>query len=172
MNGKIKRVLINERIRSQEVRVINQEGEQLGILPLKEALRIAAEEDLDLVEVAPQSRPSVCKIMDYGKFKYEQSKKTHEAKKSQTIIQVKEVKMRPKTEEHDFQYKLRHIKRFLDKGNKAKVCVIFRGREFNHKEMGRSILDRVAEEVKDIAIIEQAPKLEGRNMAMIIAPKP
>ncbi len=172
MNGKIKRVLINERIRSQEVRVINQEGEQLGILPLKEALRIAAEEDLDLVEVAPQSRPPVCKIMDYGKFKYEQSKKTHEAKKSQTIIQVKEVKMRPKTEEHDFQYKLRHIKRFLDKGNKAKVCVIFRGREFNHKEMGRSILDRVAEEVKDIAIIEQAPKLEGRNMAMIIAPKP
>jgi translation initiation factor IF-3 len=172
VNGKIKRVLINERIRSQEVRVINKEGTQLGILPLKEALRIAAEEDLDLVEVAPQSRPPVCKIMDYGKFKYEQSKKAHEAKKSQTIIQVKEVKMRPKTEEHDFQYKLRHIKRFLDNGNKAKVCVIFRGREFNHKEMGRSILDRVAEEVKDIAIIEQAPKLEGRNMAMIIAPKP
>ncbi len=172
MNSKIKRVLINERIRSQELRVINKEGTQLGILPLKEALRIAAEEDLDLVEVAPQSRPPVCKIMDYGKFKYEQSKKAHEAKKSQTIIQVKEVKMRPKTEEHDFQYKLRHIKRFLDNGNKAKVCVIFRGREFNHKEMGRSILDRVAEEVKDIAIVEQAPKLEGRNMAMIIAPKP
>lgn len=153
------------------MRVVNSERKQLGILPLKEALRIAAAEDLDLVEVAPHSKPPVCKIMDYGKFKYQQSKKAQEAKKSQTTIQVKEVKMRPKTEEHDFQYKLRHIKRFLENGNKAKVCVIFRGREFTHKEMGKNILDRVAEEVADIAVIEQGPKLEGRNMAMVIAPK-
>ena len=172
MNRKIKKVSVNQYIRSSEVRVINPEGKQLGIIPLKEALKIAQEEGLDLVEVAPNSSPPVCRIMDYGKFKYQQSKKAHEARKSQTTIQVKEVKMRPKTEEHDFQYKLRHIKRFLMDGNKAKVHIIFRGREITHSDMGMQILNRIAEEVEEIGIIEQKSKLEGRNMAMIIAPKP
>ncbi|MDY6857143.1 MAG: translation initiation factor IF-3 [Thermodesulfobacteriota bacterium] len=171
MNRKIKKVSVNKGIRAPEVRVINPEGKQLGIISLKEALRIAEEEGLDLVEVAPNSLPPVCRIMDYGKFKYQQSKKAHEAKKTQTTIQVKEVKIRPKTEEHDFQYKLRHIKRFLMDGNKAKVHIIFRGREITHSNMGIKILNRIAEEVKDIGTIEQKPKLEGRNMAMIIAPK-
>ena len=172
MNRKIKKVSVNQYIRSSEVRVINPEGKQLGIIPLKEALKIAQEEGLDLVEVAPNSSPPVCRIMDYGKFKYQQSKKAHEARKSQTTIQVKEVKMRPKTEEHDFQYKLRHIKRFLMDGNKVKVHIIFRGREITHSDMGMQILNRIAEEVEEIGIIEQKSKLEGRNMAMIIAPKP
>lgn len=171
MNSEIKKVLINEKIRAKEVRLIDSEGTQLGVYPLKDALTIAKEKDQDLVEVAPQSRPPVCKIMDYGKYKYQQSKKAQEAKKSQTTIQVKEVKMRPKTEEHDFQYKLRHVRRFLESGNKVKVCIIFRGRELEHKEKGIHMLNRVAEEIKDIAAIEQHPKFEGRNMAMIIAPK-
>lgn len=171
MSSEIKKVLINGKIKSPKVRVISSEGAQLGILTLKEALSVAAEENQDLVEVAPQSQPPVCKIMDYGKFKYEQSKKAQEAKKSQTIVQVKEVKMRPRTEEHDFQYKVRNIKKFLESGNKSKVCIIFRGRELAYKQMGMTILNRVAEETKEVGVVEQSPKMEGRNMVMILAPK-
>ncbi len=171
MNSQIKKALINEKIKAPEVRVIDSEGTQLGIIPLKEALSVASEEGLDLVEVDPNSNPPVCRIMDYGKFRYKQSKKIHEAKKSQTTFQVKEVKIRPNTEEHDIEYKVGHIKRFLGSGNKAKVCIVFKGREIAYREMGVNILNKIAEEVKDMGIVEQQPKLEGRNMAIVIAPK-
>ncbi|RJP56415.1 MAG: translation initiation factor IF-3 [Deltaproteobacteria bacterium] len=167
----MKKALINEKIKAPEVRVIDSEGTQLGIIPLKEALSVASEEGLDLVEVDPNSNPPVCRIMDYGKFRYKQSKKIHEAKKSQTTFQVKEVKIRPNTEEHDIEYKVGHIKRFLGSGNKAKVCIVFKGREIAYREMGVNILNKIAEEVKDMGIVEQQPKLEGRNMAIVIAPK-
>jgi translation initiation factor IF-3 len=158
-------------IRAPEIRVIGSDGNQLGIMSVREALAAAEAEGLDLVEISPQAKPPVCRIMDYGKFKYQQSKKAHEAKKKQTIVQVKEVKMGPKTEEHDFQFKFKHVLRFLEDGNKAKVSILFRGREMAHTELGRVLLDRMAEMVKDVGVIEQAPKLEGRNMTMIIAPK-
>lgn len=151
--------------------MIGQDGSQLGIVPLKKALDLAAEEHLDLVEVAPNANPPVCKIMDYGKFKYQQSKRSQEAKKKQTVIQVKEVKIRPKTDEHDLQVKIRHIKRFLGQKDKAKVTIVFRGREIAYTDQGMRILERVEEELKDEAVIEQHPKMEGRNMVMILAPK-
>lgn len=162
---------VNERIRIKEVRVINPDGEQMGILPIQEALDAAKSFSLDLVEVAPEAKPPVCRIMDYGKYRYEQSKKTREAKKKQTIIQVKEVKLRPKTEDHDFQFKAKHAERFLKEGNKTKVTMMFRGREMVHLDRGRVQLDRFAEALKDVAAIEQHPRLEGRNMVMILAPK-
>jgi translation initiation factor IF-3 len=166
-----KQVNVNERIRAQEVRVIGQDGSQLGIVPLKKALDLAAEEELDLVEVAPNANPPVCKIMDYGKFKYQQSKRSQEAKKKQTVIQVKEVKVRPKTDEHDLQVKIRHIRRFLGQKDKAKVTIVFRGREIAYTDQGMKILERIEEELREEAIIEQHPKMEGRNMVMILAPK-
>ena len=153
------------------MRVIDPEGKQLGILAVKEAIRIAEERGLDLVEVAPNSQPPVCRIMNYGKYKYQQSKRTQEARKHQTVIHIKEVKVRPRTEEHDFQFKLRHVKRFLDEGNKVKISILFRGREIAHPEFGKEMLNRFVEEVKDIMVIEQFPRLEGRNMVMIMAPK-
>ena len=171
MNSKIKKVLINEKIKAREVRVINSEGNQLGIMPSREALRIAKEQGLDLVEVAPNSQPPVCRVMDYGKFKYQQSKKSQEAKKSQTTIQVKEIKVRPGTEEHDIQYKLRNIKRFLGQGNKVKVRIFFKGREIAHSDIGKHLLERIADEVEDLGVVERRPRLDGRNMVMIIAPK-
>jgi len=171
VNSQIKKVLINENIRAPEVRVISSEGGQLGIMPLKDALTVAAGEGLDLVEVAPESKPPVCRIMDYGKYKYKQSKKLHEARKSQTTFQIKEVKIRPNTEDHDIEYKVGHIKRLLGSGNKAKVLIVFKGREIAYREMGVNILNKIAEEVKDIGVVEQQPKLEGRNMAIVIAPK-
>lgn len=151
--------------------MIGQDGSQLGIVPLKKALDLAAEDHLDLVEVAPNANPPVCKIMDYGKFKYQQSKRSQEAKKKQTVIQVKEVKVRPKTDEHDLQVKIRHIKRFLGQKDKAKVTIVFRGREIAYTDQGMKILERIEDELKDEAIIEQHPKMEGRNMVMILAPK-
>lgn len=166
-----KDVNVNWQIRAPEVRVIGHDGKQIGILPLKEAMKIAEEQGLDLVEVAPQAKPPVCRIMNYGKYKYQQSKKIQEAKKHQTVIQVKEVKIRPRTEEHDLQFKLRHAKRFLSEGNKVKVSMLFRGREIAHPEMGRELLNRIIAELKDLIIIEQAPRLEGRNMVMLLAPK-
>jgi len=153
------------------VRVIDPEGKQMGILAVKEAIRIAEERGLDLVEVAPNSQPPVCRIMNYGKYKYQQSKRTQEARKHQTVIHIKEVKVRPRTEEHDFQFKLRHVKRFLDEGNKVKISILFRGREIAHPEFGKEMLNRFVEELKDIMVIEQFPRLEGRNMVMIMAPK-
>ena len=140
-------------------------------MPLEEALTRAAAEKLDLVEVAPKASPPVCKIMDYGKYKYLQAKKSQEAKKKQTTIQVKEVKIRPKTEEHDYQFKLRHIKRFLSEKNKAKVTIMFRGREIAHSELGMKVLERIIADIEEEGIVEQSPKLEGRNMIMILAPR-
>ncbi|MCK8602548.1 translation initiation factor IF-3 [Syntrophobacteraceae bacterium DRH4] len=151
--------------------MIGQDGSQLGIVPLKKALDLAAEEHLDLVEVAPNANPPVCKIMDYGKFKYQQSKRSQEAKKKQTVIQVKEVKVRPKTDEHDLQVKIRHIKRFLAQKDKAKVTIVFRGREIAYTDQGVKILERIEEELRDEAVVEQHAKMEGRNMVMILAPK-
>ncbi len=168
----IKDVRVNREIHAKEVRVIDPNGKQLGILPLVEALKAAQSFDLDLVEVSPKSNPPVCKIMDYGKFKYQQSKKAHEAKKRQAVQHIKEVKLRPKTEEHDFQFKLKHIERFLKDGNKTKVTIVFRGREMAHPEMGKNILLRIIEGIKDFGKVEQSPKLDGRNLTMVLAPIP
>ncbi len=162
---------MNEKIRSPEVRVIGHDGEQLGIIPIRKALELAATEHLDLVEVAPNADPPVCKIMDYGKFKYQQNKRSQEAKKKQTVIQVKEVKIRPKTDEHDLQVKIRHIKRFLSQKDKAKVTILFRGREIAYSDQGMKVLERIREDLKDEIVIEQQPKMEGRNLIMILAPK-
>jgi len=162
---------VNEKIRALEVRVIGHDGQQLGIIPVRKALELAALEHLDLVEVAPNADPPVCKIMDYGKFKYQQNKRSQEAKKKQTVIQVKEVKIRPKTDEHDLQVKIRHIKRFLGQKDKAKVTMLFRGREIAYSDQGMKVLDRIKEELKEEIVIEQQPRMEGRNMIMILAPK-
>jgi len=165
-----KDVRINREIRAKEVRVVDHEGKQLGVLPLPEALRLAATVELDLVEVSSKSDPPVCRIMDYGKFKYQQSKKAHDAKKKQAVIHLKEVKMRPKTEEHDFQFKLRHIEQFLKEGNKTKVTVVFRGRELAHPDLGRNLLNRIMEGIKECGKVELFPKFEGRNFIMVLAP--
>ncbi|WP_448384176.1 translation initiation factor IF-3 [Desulfosoma sp.] len=162
---------VNEKIRARQVRVIGADGSQLGIMSLQDALDAAREEGLDLVEVAPNADPPVCKIMDYGKFRYQQSKRSQEAKKKQTVIQVKEVKLRPKTDDHDIQTKLRHIRRFLAQKDKAKVTVIFRGREIAFKDRGEMVLQKVLDELKDEVVVEMPPKMEGRNLVMILAPK-
>ena len=162
----------NRRIRARELRVIGPEGEQLGILPLEVALRQAMDQGLDLVEVNPMAKPPVCKIMDYGKFKYEEKKRANEAKKRQVVIQLKEVKLRPKTEDHDYDFKVRNVRRFLEEGNKARVTIMFRGREITHKEIGQRILEDVRNDVKDVGQVEQTPRMEGRQMFMILAPNP
>ncbi|MGZ6125927.1 MAG: translation initiation factor IF-3 [Myxococcales bacterium] len=162
----------NRRIRARELRVIGPEGEQLGVLSLEVALARAVEFGLDLVEVSPMAKPPVCKIMDYGKFKYEAKKKANEAKKKQTVVKLKEVKFRPKTEEHDYGFKTRAIREFLEEGNKARCTVMFRGREITHREIGQAILGRIATDLKDIAVVEQAPRLEGRLLFMILSPNP
>jgi translation initiation factor IF-3 len=162
---------INWGIRAPEVRVIDSEGNQVGILPLKEAMKLADEQGLDLVEVAHNATPPVCRIMNYGKYKYQQSKRTHEARKHQTVIQIKEVKLRPRTEDHDLQFKLRHAKRFLEEGNKVKISVLFRGREMAYPEFGKEILNRFIEGVKELMVVEQPPRMEGRNMVTILTPK-
>jgi translation initiation factor IF-3 len=163
-------VRVNREIRARDVRVIDPEGRQLGVLPVVEALRAAAIADLDLVEVSPKSEPPVCRIMDYGKFKYQQSKKAHDAKKKQAVIHLKEVKLRSKTEEHDLQFKLRHVERFLKEGNKTKITIIFRGREIAHADLGKQMMERVVEQTKEWGKIEQPAKFEGRNYVMILAP--
>jgi translation initiation factor IF-3 len=162
---------INEKIRAPEVRVIGSDGSQLGILPIAKAMQLAAEAHFDLVEVAPNADPPVCKIMDYGKFKYQQNKKTQEAKKKASVIQVKEVKVRPKTDEHDLEFKMRHIRRFLGQKDKAKVTMLFRGREIAYTQQGMKILERIIEALQDEAVVEQRPKMEGRNLIMVLAPK-
>jgi translation initiation factor IF-3 len=151
--------------------VVGAESEQIGIIPLHEALAMAENLQLDLVEVSPTAVPPVCRIMDFGKFKYEQSKKQQEAKKKQVHVQLKEVKLRPKTDEHDLLFKIKHVRRFLEEGNKAKITVVFRGREITHMEIGQNALNRFADDLQDIAIIEVRPKMEGRSMFMIVAPK-
>jgi len=150
--------------------VIDPEGEQIGILPVERALEIAMEQGLDLVEVAPMARPPVCRIMDYGKFKYEEQRKAREARKKQHHVQLKEVKMRPGIEEHDFEFKTRHARRFLEEGNKVKVTMMFRGRQMAHPELGREVLDRVVEELSDVAKLESSPMMEARSMTMVLAP--
>lgn len=151
--------------------MIDASGEQVGIMSIGDALRLAESQELDLVEVSPTARPPVCRIMDYGKFKYEQAKKAQEARKKQTVVSIKEVKMRPKTDEHDFDFKLKNVKRFLEEGNKTKITVVFRGREMAHPEFGRRMLDRVTHELAGLATIEQSPRMEGRAISMIVAPK-
>ncbi len=162
---------VNTDIRVQELRVIDPDGEQLGILTLREALTAAEEKGLDLVEVAPAASPPVCRIMDYGKYKYEEKKKSQEAKKSQTNILIKEVKFRPKTDEHDFQTKMRHARRFLEDGAKVKATVLFRGREIAHADIGFDILQKVADETEDVAVLESHARREGRTMHVILSPK-
>jgi translation initiation factor IF-3 len=152
------------------VRVINHDGTQLGILPIKEALETADQEGLDLVEVSPNTSPPVCRIMDYGKYKYEQKKKTSDARRSQHVMHLKEVKFRPGTSEHDFEFKLNNIRRFLGEGHKAKVTITFRGREIAYPDLGRQMLRRIAEATKDVSAVESQAKFEGRNMIMILAP--
>lgn len=147
------------------------EGEQIGILPLSEALRMAEEKNLDLVNVAPNAKPPVCRIMNYGKFRYEQSKKEKEARKKQKVINTKEIRFNPTIEENDFQTKLRNAVKFINSGDKIKCTVRFRGRQITHQDIGENLLDRFAKELEDIAIVERKPKLEGRNMIMILTPK-
>ncbi len=163
--------LVNENIRAREVRLIDSNGEQLGIVPLREALRIAEEKNLDLVNVAPQAKPPVCRIMDYGKFRYEQSKREKEARKNQKIITIKEVRLSPTIEEHDLQTKLKSVVKFLQHGDKVKVSVRFRGRQITHSDIGRRVLERVIEDVGDLAVVEKKPNMEGRSMMIILAPK-
>ncbi len=162
---------INEEIRIREVRVTSAEGEQLGVMATRDALHMAEEQHLDLVEVAPKAKPPVCRIMDFGKYRYEQQKREKEAKKKQKVITIKEVKLRPNIEQHDFDVKLKNALRFLEEGNKVKVTIMFRGRELSHPELGREILQRVAAQLKDLVSIERDAKLEGKNMIMILAPK-
>jgi len=161
---------INEEIKAVQVRLI-EEGKQLGIVTLKEALAIAAKAGLDLVEIAPNATPPVCRIMDYGKYRYQQSKKLQDARKSQTTIQVKEIRLRPKTEEHDLDVKIKHIKKFLQQNDKVKITMMFRGREIAYTDLGRKIMETVRDSLTDVGVVEMQPKLEGRNMIMMVIPK-
>ncbi|HRD33843.1 MAG TPA: translation initiation factor IF-3 [Rhodocyclaceae bacterium] len=166
-----KKQRVNEEITAPEVRLVGDDGEQLGIVSLNAALNIADEAGLDLVEIAPMAVPPVCKVMDFGKFKYQEQKRAHEARLKQKQVQVKEVKLRPGTDENDYQIKLRNLKRFLGEGDKAKVTLRFRGREMAHQEIGMRQLERIKLDLEEIALVEQMPKMEGRQMIMVIAPK-
>ncbi len=162
---------INERIRVPEVRVIGEEGEQLGVMDTREAIRSAREKGLDLVEVAPQAEPPVCRIIDFGKFQYEAKKKANEAKKKQVIITVKEVKFRPGTDDHDYDYRMKHAREWLTGGDKVKATIWFRGREMTHRELGSRILEKLEKDLLDIAEVESRPRMEGNQMFIILAPK-
>ena len=162
---------INDEIRAREVRVTAENGEQLGVMSLQEALAKALEANLDLVEVAPTAKPPVCRIMDYGKFRFDESKKAALARKNQKQVQVKEIKMRPATDEGDYQIKLRKLKEFLEEGDKVKVTLRFKGREMAHKELGMEVLKRVEKDLVEDAVVEQFPRLEGRQMVMMMGPK-
>lgn len=162
---------INGEITAKEVRLLSGAGEQLGVVLLKEALAAAEEQDVDLVEISPTAKPPVCKLMDYGKYKYQQAKKRDEAKKNQKQVQIKEIKFRPGTDEGDYNIKMRNINRFLSDGDKVKVTLRFRGREMAHQQLGAQLLERVKEELAEVGTVEQFPKMEGRQMVMMIAPK-
>ena len=164
-------IRVNTDIRARTVRVVAPEGDQLGVMPIADALRVAADHELDLVEVSAKADPPVCRLMDYGKFKYQQRKKAHQAKKKQAVVHVKEVKFRPRIDEHDLQFKLKHIERFLKDGHKTKVTVVFRGRELRHRDIGEGVIARVSEGVKEWGTIEQEPKFEGRTMVMLLSPR-
>ncbi|MFH0798623.1 MAG: translation initiation factor IF-3 [Pseudomonadota bacterium] len=161
---------VNRRIRVPEVRLLGEDGEQLGVFATYEAIRRAEEAGLDLVEISPAAKPPVCKIMDYGKYKYEQQKKKHEQKKHQVVVKIKEIKMRAATDEHDFQTKLRHIKRFLEEGDKVKISIRFRGREMAHIDLGQGRMKKVVEELRGVGEVESFPKMEMRQLFMMLAP--
>jgi translation initiation factor IF-3 len=161
---------VNEQIRVREVRLVGPEGEQVGVVPIERALQLAADVDLDLVEVAPMARPPVCKLMDYGKFKYESDIKAREARRNQQQTVIKEMKLRPKIDPHDYETKKGHVVRFLKAGDKVKVTIMFRGREQSRPELGHRLLRRLEEEITELGYVESAPKLDGRNMIMVIAP--
>ena len=158
-------------IKADQVRVVNADGEMVGVISKEEGLKIAFEAGLDLVEVSPNADPPVCKVLDYGKYKYEAQKKANEARKKQKIIEIKEIKMRPGIDEHDYQVKMRSVRRFLEEGDKVKMTIRFRGREMAHQELGMTVLERVRGEIDELAKVEQLPKTEGRLMTMVIAPK-
>jgi translation initiation factor IF-3 len=161
---------VNEQIRAREVRLVGPEGEQVGIVPLERALQLAADVDLDLVEVAPMARPPVCKLMDFGKFKYESDIKAREARRNQQQTVIKEMKLRPKIDPHDYETKKGHVERFLRQGDKVKVTIMFRGREQSRPELGFRLLQRLAEDVQELGFVESSPKQDGRNMIMVMAP--
>lgn len=165
-----KEMNVNEKIRAREVRLIDSNGDQLGVKSRQEALEIAQTRNLDLVLVAPNAKPPVCRIMDYGKYRYEQQKKEKEARKKQKTINIKEVRFSPGIGDHDFETKAKNARKFLEKGDKCKASVRFRGRAITHKDLGRDVLDRLAEDLKDVAVVESKPKMEGRNMFMMLAP--
>lgn len=166
-----KDLFINEEIRAREVRLVGANGDQIGIKSRNEALEMAQTANLDLVMVAPNAKPPVCRIMDYGKFRYEQQKKDKEARKNQKVISIKEVRLSPTIEEHDFNTKLRNAIKFLEKGDKVKASIRFKGRAITHKEIGQRVLDRLAEQCAEVSIVEQKPKMEGRSMFIVLAPK-
>ena len=168
---RINDLMINEEIRDREVRVVDQDGAQLGIMPTRQALELAEEKSLDLVKIAPSARPPVCKLMDYGKYRFEQSKKEREIRKNQKVITVKEVRLSATIEDHDVDVKYKNAVKFLEEGNKVKVTIRFRGRQITHSEIGREVMDQFAEKIKEVGIIERRPLIEGRNMTMIIAPR-
>jgi translation initiation factor IF-3 len=165
------RVRVNEMIRAKQVRVVDDELGNLGVMTPEEGILQARARELDLVEVAPEANPPVCRIMNYGKFQYQKSKRAHEAKKHQKQVIIKEVKFRPRTDDHDYEFKKNHILRFLSEGNKAKASVVFRGREMTHQELGQRLLARLVDEIKDLVEIERPPKMEGYALVAILAPK-
>ena len=172
MQGNIADIVrINEKIRADQVRLIGPDGEQVGIVDIREALSYADRLNLDLVEVAPMANPPVCKVMDYGKYRYEQEQKAKEARKRQTTISIKEIKLRPKIDDHDFDTKKGHVERFLRKGDKVKLTIMFRGRELVHPHLGERLLRRMADDLVEIGEVESQPSLDGRNMVMMLAPK-
>jgi len=161
---------INEKVKAREVRLIDDEGKQYGVVPTFDALKLARERGLDLVEVSPKAIPPVCKIMDYGKFKYQLAKKAQEAKKKQTVIQLKEMKLGLKIEEHDLMFKIKHVRGFLEEGCKVKIVIMFKGREVLHVDMGEKLAQKMIESIKDVGELEQKPKFDGRNIVMVFAP--
>ena len=163
--------MINEQIRDAMVRVVDQDGSQLDVMPLEQAMRLAEERELDLVKIAPQARPPVCKLMDYGKFRFEQNKKVREIRKNQKVITVKEVRLSATIEDHDIDVKLKNAIKFLEDGNKIKVSIRFRGRQITHSEIGREVMRDFAERVKEYAVVDRMPLVEGRNMTMMLSPK-
>lgn len=165
-----KELRVNDEVRAREIRLIGVDGEQLGVMHPKDALKIALEHDLDLVEISPNAKPAVCRIMDYGKYKYEQSKRERENKKNQKVITIKEVKLRPNIEDHDFLTKVRNAEKFLEAGCKVKVTIMFRGREITRTENGKELCEKVAQELQEVSKVEKPAKVEGRNMTMMLAP--
>jgi translation initiation factor IF-3 len=167
----VKDLRINEQIRVREVRLIDGDGEQRGVLPVNEAIQLAQDAGLDLVEIAPNANPPVCKILDYGKYKFDQEKRNRESKKKQKLLKMKEIRMQPKIEKHDMEFKAKHIRDFLEDGNKVKVTIRFRGRELAHTELGRVVLEKIMELLGDSFVIDRPPAMEGRFMSMILNPK-